>query len=87
MHIKRISAPKFRVGRYVLNEYELRNLQVQTAKGQLEPGTEVRQVDTKEWATIGKDGRLSSSLSGLAIASNFTIELIRINREAGKQYT
>ena len=33
MKITRIKAPKFKVGRFVLNEYELRQLQYEVAQG------------------------------------------------------
>jgi hypothetical protein len=33
MLITRIKTPKFKVGRYTLNEYELRQLQLEVAQG------------------------------------------------------
>jgi hypothetical protein len=78
--IKRIKAPKFKVGRYVLNEYELRCLQVRVAKKEERFGLVVKDKNGKK-ATIREDGTLSRNLSGLEINSKFTLEILRIKRE------
>ena len=83
MNIPRIKAPKFKVGRRVLNEYEARNLQLMVAKGQIPHGIRIKQVGTCEEAIIGEDGVLSHSLSGFALASSFTLALIRHKKECG----
>lgn len=82
MNIPRIKAPKFKVGRRVLNEYEARSLQLMVAKGQMPHGIRIRQVDTGEEAIIGADGILSRPLSGYGLASSFTLQLIRHNKES-----
>lgn len=78
--IKRIKPPKFKVGRYVLNEYELRCLQVEVAKGDRDGGIMVRE-QSGESAIILDDGTLNIPLKGYQIASTFSLELLRINRE------
>ena len=74
--ITRIKAPKFRIGRNVLNEYELRCLMVEVAKGLKPSGIKVKEGNIE--ATILESGRLSHNLPGLATASEFTLELIKI---------
>jgi hypothetical protein len=87
MEMKRITAPKFKVGRFVINEYEARSLQVQTALGNIAPYTiTIKEIDPKTRRVIGtaqmkEDGSLTRPLPGYAIASGFTIDLIRIKRE------
>lgn len=85
MNIKRIKAPKFRVGRLVLNEYEVRALMLEVAEGKREPGIEVHEVGGRS-VTIGEHGFLSQSLDGLGLASGFTMGLIRVRREKGTTY-
>jgi hypothetical protein len=76
--ITRIKPPKFKVGRNVLNEYELRLLMVEVARGLKPAGIKVKEGNIE--STILESGRLSNNLPGLAIASQFTIDLLRLNR-------
>lgn len=79
--IKRIIPPKFRVGRNVLNEYELRGLMLEVAEGKRKPGIEVRDQKGRT-SVIEPDGALSrGGLYGLDICSGFTLGLIRLRRE------
>jgi hypothetical protein len=78
--IQRIKAPKFKMGRYSLNEYELRCLQVRVAKNEVHSGIIIKDKNGKK-ATIKEDGTLSNNLSGLEINSKFTLEILRIKRE------
>jgi hypothetical protein len=80
MKIKRIKAPKFKVGRYSLNEYEVRNLMVEIAKGERPAGLVV--TDEKgQSATLLENGRPDKNLYGFGVASELTLELIRIERK------
>lgn len=80
MKISRIVPPKYRVGRNVLNEYELRQLLLEIAKGDKPSGIIIK--DTKgNYATAEKDGSLSCSLYGLDINSHITLQVLRIKRE------
>lgn len=77
MEITRIKTPKFKVGRYTLNEYELRTLFLEVAKGIKPEGITVK--DTKgNTAVILKNGTLSSSLHGLSISGQLSIDLLKI---------
>lgn len=77
--VKRIAPPKFKVGRYVLNEYELRNLMLEVCKGERDSGIRVK-GENGEVAYINADGTLSARLSGLAINSRFTLDMMAINK-------
>ena len=85
--MKRITAPKFKVGRYVLNEYEVRNLQVETALGLIVPySLTIKEIDPKTRKVIGstqmrEDGTFTNILEGFGLATSFTFDLIRLKRE------
>jgi hypothetical protein len=91
MEMKRITAPKFKVGRYVINEYEARSLQVQTALGNIAPYTiTIKEIDPKTRRVIGtaqmkEDGSLTRPLPGYSIATEFTFEMIRIKRQKAEK--
>ena len=74
----RIKAPKFKIGRYVLNEYELRTLMTEVAEGKKTAGYIVKEGNIS--ATILSNGGLSNTLPGLQIATDATLKLIRIRR-------
>jgi hypothetical protein len=80
----RIKPPKYRVGKYMLNEYELRRLMAQVADGKYPHGIRVTDAN-KVTATINPDGTLSCNLYGLAISSLYTLEILRIRREKRNQ--
>lgn len=75
--IKRIIPPKFKVGRYVLNEYELRSLMLEVCEGKRDSGIKVVDMQSLEIAYINTDGSLTRSLQGLRVAAELTIRLIR----------
>ena len=78
--LPKIKAPKWKVAnRYILNEYELRCLQVEVGKGNIRSGIPVVEMGTKEKAFILEDGSMSNRLGeGLRIAANFAIESMEI---------
>jgi len=77
--ITRIKPPKFRVGKFSLNEYELRTLMLEVAKGEKLHGIKVKD-QTGRCVTILEDGTLSSNVFGTDINSLLTLEIIRIRR-------
>ena len=79
MEIKRIKAPKFRVGRYVLNEYEFRNLQLEVALGIKTAGIKVTDSEGNK-SVIMEHGSLSNNLKGLSIAHDLKYHLLVTNR-------
>ena len=79
MEIKRIKAPKFRVGRYVLNEYEFRNLQLEVALGIKPAGIKVTDSEGN-MSVILEHGCLSRSLKGMGVSGQLSLELLMANR-------
>ena len=78
--LPKIKAPKWKVAnRYILNEYELRCLQVEVGKGNIQSGILVVEMGTKEKAFILEDGSMSNRLGeGLHISAKFAIESMEI---------
>jgi hypothetical protein len=81
MKIKRITPPKYRVGKYSLNEYELRNLMLEVAQKQKPAGIKVKD-ERGAVVTILENGRLSESIAGFDINSMLTLKLLKISRES-----
>lgn len=79
MEITRVKAPKFRVGRYVLNEYELRTLMLEVARGEKPANIKVKCSDGNV-SIIREDGILTDALTGLDIAGKLCIELLTTKR-------
>lgn len=84
MNITRIKPPKWRVGKYVLNEYEVRCLMADVCLGKKEPGIKITDEDGNT-AEILPDGRLTNNLKGFDVASNFTLILIRESRRKERE--
>lgn len=81
MKIQRIKSPKYRVKRYVLNEYELRNLMLQVAKKEQPSNIVVTEIETGFKATILEDGSLDfvhNSFESLSLSTNFKFELLKL---------
>lgn len=82
--IIRIKPPKYKVGKYVLNEYELRCLLVEVCEGRAMGDIHVSD-EFGNSTKILPDGRLEHNcLNGLDINSLFTLRLIRNRREREK---
>lgn len=75
--IKRIKVPKFRVGKYVLNEYELKNLcmEIATKKRKDFIGTTVTCLLSNETCTLEKNGTLSNPIKGASLMGNIISEM------------
>ena len=76
--LPKIKAPKFKVKGFILNEYELRSLQVEVAKGNLQGGICVIDMETGQKVYILENGILSDKLTSnaLGIASKYALELM-----------
>jgi hypothetical protein len=88
MSITRIKPPKFRVGRYVLNEYEIRQFCLEVARGERKPGIIIKDAEGNR-ATILRDGRLSNNLKGWDVIGNIELAKHRVTyymREAQKNW-
>jgi hypothetical protein len=81
---KRIKVPKFKMGRYTLNEYELRNLMLEVAQGH-KPEYIDRKVSEGDYvAYIQEDGSLNGRLPGLSVASHIAIDHMKIKNQKYK---
>jgi hypothetical protein len=79
MKITRINTPKFKVGRFVLNEYELRQLMLEVATGVQPAGIKVKD-STGKVVEILANGSLSDNIVGLSVADDIALKLHRIQR-------
>jgi hypothetical protein len=77
-----------RVGRYTLNEAELRQLMLEVCRGEKQPGIKVVQKNvplaggyTTATAIIEKDGSLSANLPGLALTTDISMTMFREQRK------
>ena len=83
--LPKIKPPKFKVaGKFILNEYELRCLQVEIGNGHIKSGMSVEDVDTKQKAYFLECGALSNRINGLSISAEFSLELMAIKRKKSK---
>ena len=88
MDITRITLPKFKVGRYTLNEYELRQLQLEVAQGLKPGGIKVKSLSNGDVVTITETGYMNRNFndgSGYDVSSKITLNLIKIKRENAKK--
>ena len=79
MTITKVKAPKYRVGRYVLNEYELRTLMLEVAQGKQPSDIKVK-CPQGIVATITEKGTLTNSISGLDLAGKLSLEVLKLIR-------
>jgi len=84
--IDRINPPKYKVGKFTLNEYELRSLQLKVCTGEVAGGIKVRD-ERNNWAEILPNGNLSVGLYGMDICSAFAIQQIKHQREMAVKNT
>ena len=87
MLITRIKTPKFKVGRYTLNEYELRQLQLEVAKGLKPAGIKVRSLSNGQTVSITENGHMDINFgdnSGYDLGSKISIEMWRIKKDKDK---
>lgn len=79
--MKRITAPKFRIGRYTLNEYELRSLMLEVARGN-NPEYIGKKVNNSGYiAHITEEGTLDGRLPGLHVATEFALAHMEIKNK------
>jgi len=76
--LPKIKAPKFKVAsKFILNEYELRCLLLEVAKGNIQSGISVMDIESKQKGFINYDGSISTRIgNGLKINAEFSIELM-----------
>jgi hypothetical protein len=75
--LPKIKAPKFKVAsKFILNEYELRCLMLEVAKGNLQSGISVMDMQSKQKGVIREDGAISNDIGdSLRMNAHFMREL------------
>lgn len=76
-NIKRIKVPMFKVGKYNLNIYEVRNLIMEVIKGEREPGIKITD-EMGNVATILSDGFLDTDLPRFGLEGEQHIEIFKL---------
>ena len=77
-----IKPPKFRVGRFILNEYEAREMVSRIAEGKLNPEGIVLKDSKGHSVTFDKNGYASSNIYGWDVGSAFAIRKFKANMKA-----
>ena len=78
----KIKAPKYKVAnKYILNEYELRCLILEVAKGNIESGISVKDMQSKQKGFICDDGAINTDIGdSLRMNAHFMIQLYEIKK-------
>lgn len=79
MEITRITAPMFKLGEELINEYELRNLQLEVAKGLKPFGIELEDSEGQKFF-IREDGMIDAEPFGMNIGTELAIELLYLQK-------
>lgn len=89
MEITRIKEPKFKVGRYVLNECELRQLQLEVSQGLKPVGIVVKDLTNGKSSTIGESGKFNFTFgddSGYSKSTKISLEMHKYSRIKNGEY-
>ena len=84
MKVTRIKAPKFKVGRNVLNEYEVRQLQLEVAQGVREGDIKIKDLANGRISVLGSDAMFNPLIENLGIGNRITLNLLK-ERRSGKK--
>ena len=81
MKITRIKAPTFRVGRNILNEYELNQLMLDVSYGIiiLNKELKIKDILTGEIAYLNQKSQLSNTLSSMNLLINMKFDRLKAN--------
>ena len=85
MDIKRITMPKFKIGRYVLNYAELMNFRYQMMIGEQTGPVQITDILANKTVTMYQDGNYSSNLPSLAIPIDWEFKHIRYQQQMDKR--
>ena len=79
--LPKIKAPKFKVAsKFILNEYELRCLMLEVAKGNIQSGISVVDMQSKQKGVIREDGAISTYLGrSLKMNGELMVQLSEIS--------
>ena len=81
MEIIRINPPKFKIGRYVLNEYELRQLQLDVVKGLKEGNIKVKCLNSNRTSILNEEGLFEPPLEGMGVSAGITLQILGYRRK------
>ena len=73
----KINIPMFQVGDNQLNEYELRQLQLEVARGEKPANIMVTDLTTGVTAKLHSNGSFDKDLEGMTVATKLQFELLR----------
>lgn len=73
MKITRVTPPKFKIGKYVLNEYEVRQLQIDFKQGKFTEELAVYDVTYGTYHILNLDGRFDKAPKSFSL----TYELVK----------
>lgn len=76
--LPKVKAPTFKVHSCTLNEYELRQLQIDVAKKEIKGNIKVKCVMSGNTFNITEDGSLDGIIPGLQVADNMALELFML---------
>lgn len=82
--IQRIKPPMYRIGRKHYNEYEVRQLMLDVAKGIAPKDIKVTCVKTKQISYITETGLLTEPLPGFNISGDLTMDLLATRMQQRK---
>ena len=74
----RINAPKFKIGRFVLNEYEVRQIMAEVAEGKRKGNIKFKDNEGNT-ITIEDDGYCSDIVKGFEVATDLTRRVMKAN--------
>jgi hypothetical protein len=76
--LPKVKAPTFKVHSCTLNEYELRQLQIDVAKKEIKGNIKVKCVISGQIFNITEDGSLDMYVKGMNISDDQALELFMI---------
>ena len=76
--LPKVKAPTFKIGPCILNEYEIRQLQIDVAKKEIKGNIKVKCVMSGQRFEITEDGSLDGIIPGLQVADNMALELFML---------
>lgn len=79
--LPKIKAPTFKIGPCILNEYELRQLQINVAKKETKGNIKVKCIMSGQIFNITEDGSLDMIIKGMHLSIDQELELFMIQNK------
>ncbi len=77
--VQAINPPKFRIGKFVFNEYEIREILAKVSEGKINHKSIVIKDSSGRSSKVKKSGRLEKMLPGLNLLINIKMKRLRAN--------